>query len=177
MEPPADDLIALYERLLAEKDARIAELEEALRGATHVVFVVPSQAMREVALRVRDSGERGTLAVCAAKGLELTTLRRMSEVLSEALGDPDPVVLAGPSHAEEVSRGIPTSVVAAARDESRARSVQLLCSSPRFRVYTNTDVAGCEYGAALKNVIAIAAGVCDRVGFGDTTKGALLTRV
>jgi glycerol-3-phosphate dehydrogenase (NAD(P)+) len=152
------------------------ELEAALDGATHTLYVVPSQAVREVALRVRATGMRASLPVCAAKGLELKTLKRMSEVLSEALEDPDPVVLTGPSHAEEVSRGIPTSVVAAARDESRAREVQVLCSTPRFRVYTNSDIAGCEYGAALKNVIAIAAGVCDGVGFGDNTKGALLTR-
>src|SRR5207244_2786120 len=71
---------------------------------------------------------------------------------------------------------IPTSVVAACRDEARSRQVQLLCSTPRFRVYTNSDVLGCEVGAALKNVIAIAAGVCDGIGFGDNTKGALLTR-
>jgi glycerol-3-phosphate dehydrogenase (NAD(P)+) len=114
--------------------------------------------------------------VCASKGLELGTLRRLSEVLHEALGDDAPVVLLGPSHAEEVSRGIPTSIVAASRSEERAKSVQVLCSTSRFRVYTNDDVVGAEYGAALKNVIAIAAGVCDGLGYGDNTKGALLTR-
>ena len=114
--------------------------------------------------------------VCAAKGLEMGTLERMSAVLAESLGDADPVILTGPSHAEEVSRGIPTTVVAAAADEARAKSVQLLCSTPVFRVYTNSDVVGCEYAAALKNVIAIAAGVCDGIGWGDNTKGALLTR-
>lgn len=152
-----------------------AELEAALEGADHVLFVVPSQAVREVAVRVRAAGSRGT-PVCASKGLEHGSLARMSEVLQEALGDPEPVILTGPSHAEEVSLGIPTSVVAASRDESRARAVQLLCSTPRFRVYTNDDVLGCEVAAALKNVIAIAAGVCDGIGFGDNTKGALLTR-
>ncbi len=153
-----------------------AELEAALAGAPCVLFAVPSQAVRQVAGRVKEAGGGRILPVSVAKGLELGTLKRMSEVLRDALGDPDPVVLTGPSHAEEVSAGIPTSVVAAARDERRAREVQVLCSTPRFRVYTNDDVAGCEYGAALKNVIAIAAGVCDGVGFGDNTKGALLTR-
>jgi glycerol-3-phosphate dehydrogenase (NAD(P)+) len=151
------------------------ELEKALRGAAFRLLVVPSQGVRTVCERVRAVDVAGVW-VCAAKGLELGTLKRMSEVIGEALGEPDPVVLVGPSHAEEVSRGIPTSIVAAARNEERAREVQRLCSSPRLRVYTNTDVAGCEYGAALKNVIAIAAGVCDGLGYGDNTKGALLTR-
>jgi glycerol-3-phosphate dehydrogenase (NAD(P)+) len=151
------------------------ELQSAVGGADFMLFVVPSQAVREVATAARPA--RGhAVPVCASKGLELGTLKRLSEVLAESLGDPAPVVLTGPSHAEEVSRGVPTTVVAAARDSGRARAVQVLCSTPRFRVYTNDDVAGCEYGAALKNVIAIAAGVCDGLGFGDNTKGALLTR-
>ena len=152
-----------------------AELEAALDGADSVLFVVPSQAVRSVAGRVAASGWRG-IPVCASKGLELGTLRRMSEVLAETLGDPAPVTLTGPSHAEEVAQGIPTTVVAASVDEARAVEVQRIFSTPRFRVYTNSDVAGCEYGGALKNVIAIAAGVCDGLGFGDNTKGALLTR-
>ncbi len=153
----------------------LPELEAALESADFTFYVVPSQAVREVARKVALVGHGG-VPVCAAKGLELGSLKRMSEVLSECLGDPGPVVLTGPSHAEEVSRGIPTTVVAAAADESRGRAVQLLCSTPAFRVYTNTDVVGCEYAAALKNVMAIAAGVCDGIGWGDNTKGALLTR-
>ena len=151
------------------------ELEAALAGAEAVLFVVPSQAVREVAAQVASQRCRA-LPVCAAKGLELGSLKRMSEVLAESLGDPDPVVLTGPSHAEEVSRGIPTSIVAAARDAARAREVQTLCSTPAFRVYTNDDVTGCEVGAALKNVVALAAGVSDGLEFGDKTKAALLTR-
>jgi glycerol-3-phosphate dehydrogenase (NAD(P)+) len=152
-----------------------AELERALDGAEFVLFVVPSQALRSVAGQVAAIGTRG-IPVCASKGLELRTLARLSEVLVACLGGGAPVTLTGPSHAEEVARGVPTTVVAACTDEARARDVQLLCSTPRFRVYTNSDVAGCEYGGALKNVIAIAAGVCDGLGFGDNTKGALLTR-
>jgi glycerol-3-phosphate dehydrogenase (NAD(P)+) len=151
------------------------ELEAAVSGTEFTVFVVPSQALRSVATHVAAHGRAG-IPVCASKGLELGTLRRLSEVLTETLGDRSPVTLTGPSHAEEVARGIPTSVVAASEDEGRARDVQQLFSTPRFRVYTNDDVVGCEYGGALKNVIAIAAGVCDGLGFGDNTKGALLTR-
>jgi len=153
----------------------LPELEAALEAADFTLYAVPSQAVREVAAKVASTG-LVSLPVCAAKGLELGSLKRMSEVLGECLGERDPVILTGPSHAEEVSRGIPTSVVAAAHDQTRARAVQVLCSTGSFRVYTNTDVAGCEYGAALKNVIAIAAGVCDGIGWGDNTKGALLTR-
>ena len=151
------------------------QLEQALRGADVILYVIPSHALREVAGRVRSAGGAG-IPVCATKGLELGTLERPGEVLAEALGDPDPVVFVGPSHAEEVSRDIPTSIVAASRNAERASDVQRLFSNPRLRVYTNDDVAGCEYGAALKNVIAIAAGLCDGLGYGDNTKGALLTR-
>jgi glycerol-3-phosphate dehydrogenase (NAD(P)+) len=113
------------------------------------------------------------------KGIEDRTFKRMSEVLEEEL--PDPVrdriaVLSGPSHAEEVSRRIPTSVVAASRNTDVAKTVQRTFLSPRFRVYTNVDVVGVELAGALKNIIAIAAGISDGLGFGDNTKGALLTR-
>jgi glycerol-3-phosphate dehydrogenase (NAD(P)+) len=153
----------------------LPELATAVAGAEYHFYVVPSQATRSVAEQVAHLGVRAT-PVCASKGLELGTLKRMSEVLAESLGDPAPVAFTGPSHAEEVAVGIPTSIVAACSDEARARAVQRLMSTPRLRVYTNDDVVGCEYGGALKNVIAIAAGVCDGLGYGDNTKGALLTR-
>lgn len=151
------------------------ELEAALERTAFHVYAVPSQAVRAVAHAVAARGARA-VPVCASKGLELGSWKRLTEVLAESLGDPAPVALTGPSHAEEVAVGIPTSVVAACADEARGREVQQLFSTPRFRVYTNPDVAGCEYGGALKNVIAIAAGVCDGLGWGDNTKGALLTR-
>ena len=153
----------------------LPEIDAALEGAEFHVYVVPSQAVREVAARVVARRAAG-LPVCASKGLELGTRQRLSEVLGESLGDAAPVVLTGPSHAEEVAAGIPTTVVAACADGARAQQTQALFSTPRLRVYTNDDVAGCEYGGALKNVIAIAAGVCDGLGYGDNTKGALLTR-
>jgi glycerol-3-phosphate dehydrogenase (NAD(P)+) len=151
------------------------ELEVALEGAEFHFYVVPSQAIRGVAGSVRETGAKAT-PICASKGLELGTLQRLSVVLAEAFPDSSPVVFTGPSHAEEVAVGIPTSIVAACADESKSRAVQVLCSTPRLRVYTNDDVIGCEYGGALKNVIAIAAGLCDGLGYGDNTKGALLTR-
>ena len=151
------------------------ELEAAISGVDGTVFAVPSHALRVAAAGVARSGICG-IPVCATKGLELATQERPTSILKAALDDPHPVLLVGPSHAEEVSRGVPTTVVAASAEESRATAVQRWFSGPRFRVYTNGDVTGCEYGAALKNVIAIAAGVCDGLGYGDNTKGALLTR-
>jgi glycerol-3-phosphate dehydrogenase (NAD(P)+) len=151
------------------------QLTSALVECEDWLFAVPSHGLREAARRVRGVGMTAR-AVCATKGLELGSLKRMTEVLEEELADPAPVLLAGPSHAEEVSRGVPTSVVAASRSSERAAHVQRLFSTRRFRVYTNDDVVGCELGVALKNVIAIAAGVCDGLGYGDNTKGALLTR-
>ncbi len=151
------------------------ELGEAVDGAEFHFYVVPSQAVRSVAEQVTGIGSKG-IPVCASKGLELGTRLRLSQVLTQVTGDGAPVSFMGPSHAEEVAAGVPTTVVAASVDEARAQAVQQLVSSPRLRVYTNDDVPGCEMGGALKNVIAIAAGVSDGLGFGDNTKGALLTR-
>lgn len=160
------------------------DLPESLRFTTRledvaagdVLLCVPTRAQREIARQLADHGET-TAVLCAAKGYEPGTRRRMSEVLREEVGAGIGVcVLAGPSHAEEVARRIPTSVVVASDEEDCARSFQDLLLDPTFRVYTNADVLGVETAAALKNVIAIAAGVCDGLGFGDNTKGALLTR-
>jgi glycerol-3-phosphate dehydrogenase (NAD(P)+) len=143
---------------------------------THAVTAVPSNAQREI---VRNLAKAPAVrdVLCAAKGYEAGTRSRMSIVLREELGPERGVaVLAGPSHAEETSAGIPTSVVVASDDEAVARRFQDLLMTPTFRVYTNTDLLGVETAASLKNVIAIASGICDGLGFGDNTKGALLTR-
>jgi len=152
------------------------DLASALEDAALVVWAVPSVALREVACAAKPYLDGVALEACATKGLEPNTSRRMSEVLAEALGERPRAVLVGPSHAEEVSRGIPTSVVAAAEQMSWAEDVQRAFFSPRFRVYAQDDLAGVELGSALKNVIALAAGVSDGLGYGDNTKGALLTR-
>jgi len=148
-------------------------------GSTNlVVFAVPAQAMRSVARRIKKY-IRGTssLLVNVSKGLDTVNLKRMSEIITEEIEPARSVVsLSGPSHAEEVSRGIPTTVVAASADETAAEEAQSIFMNDRFRVYTNPDIIGVELGGALKNVIAIAAGISDGLGFGDNTKGALITR-
>lgn len=151
--------------------------EEALEGSPMAVFALPSHLMRELAAGAAPLMEPAALAVNVAKGLERETLKRMSEVLAEELPEGTPVVtLSGPSHAEEVSRQIPTAVVAAARSRAPRRRVQETFMSPTFRVYTNDDLVGVELAGSLKNIIAIAVGICDGLGYGDNTKGALITR-
>lgn len=145
-------------------------------ACTEVVLAVPTRAQAEVA-RAMVAIDRPARVLSAAKGYEPGTGFRMSEALFRELGDGTPVtVLAGPSHAEEVARGIPTTVVVASSSEAAAIAWQTALIQPTFRVYTNPDLIGVETAAALKNVIAIAAGICDGLGFGDNTKGALLTR-
>jgi glycerol-3-phosphate dehydrogenase (NAD(P)+) len=161
----------------AGKVSAATSAAEAVGGAEVVLFVVPSHALREVAREAGPSLASSSMLVSATKGLELPSLMRMSEVLSDELGATAPVVvLAGPSFAAEVARGVPTSVAAASSDETLARAAQDLFMAETFRVYTNGDVAGVELGGALKNVIAIASGICDGLGFGDNTRGALVTR-
>lgn len=155
-------------------------LSAAVRSAGVLVFATPSHTLREVARRTSDSPGFGAhqLVVNVAKGLEQDTGKRMSEVLREELPQPPAriVSLVGPSHAEEVARCMPTTVVVAGPDAAVLRRVQDLFTTESFRVYTNADLVGVEYAVSLKNVIAIAAGICDGLGFGDNTKGALLTR-
>lgn len=152
-----------------------ADPEEALSGTTLSVVAVPTQYIRSW---LGDLGSAVSLdrVVTVAKGLEKGTLARPSEVIREAVSPRKTAVLAGPSHAEEVARELPASVVCASRDLEFAREVQEVFSSPRFRVYANSDPLGVELCGAVKNVVAIAAGISDAIGFGDNAKSALLTR-
>jgi glycerol-3-phosphate dehydrogenase (NAD(P)+) len=160
------------------------EIGEAIIGADYVVCVVPSQTMRSTLKLMAGSTDRASISsvkawIIASKGIECATLKLMSEVLMEevpGLTEDKVVVLSGPSHAEEVSRNIPTTVVAASKSFKIAENVQKEFSTETFRIYTNDDVAGVELAASVKNVIALAAGISDGLGFGDNTKGALLTR-
>ncbi len=155
-------------------------LEEALAGATHLIFATPSHTIRNTARLAVSSASYNDKAVIinVAKGLEEKTLCRMSEVLGQELPQPPETIvgLLGPSHAEEVSRRMPTSIVVAGPDQSILEEIQHIFMTEHFRVYTNTDLVGVELGVSLKNTIAIAAGICDGLGFGDNTKAALLTR-
>lgn len=147
-----------------------------VRGSDLIIMAVPSFAVRETARSLKAHSFDGMTVVNVSKGLEESTLKTLSQVIEEELPNAKVAVLSGPSHAEEVSRGVPTAVVSACEDTAVAELVQELLSTKLFRIYTSTDVIGVELGAALKNVIALCAGVCDGLGLGDNTKAALMTR-
>ncbi len=146
-----------------------------VRGKKVVVMASPSFAARSTAEKVAPYLEPDAVLVSVAKGIEAGTSKRLSEILAEAAGR-TVAVLCGPSHAEEVGRDIPTGCVAACADIGVAEMVQDVFMSERFRVYASTDVVGVELSAALKNVIALCAGICDGLGYGDNTKALLMTR-
>jgi glycerol-3-phosphate dehydrogenase (NAD(P)+) len=141
------------------------------------VSAIPTVYLRPTLQRIRSEWTGKVPAVISlTKGIENGTFLRPSEILTEVLGADRVVILSGPSHAEEVSRGLPTSVTAASSDYELAREVQRYFRSDRFRVYTNLDPIGVELGGALKNIIGLAAGTCDGLGYGDNARAALLTR-
>ena len=157
------------------EDIRYTADPAAAADSTLVVVVPPSFAIRSTAERLAPHLRPDVILVSATKGIEPDTGKRMSEIVSEVTGK-KVVVLSGPSHAEEVSRGVPTGVVAACEDRLLAEIVQEVFMNDRFRVYTSSDPVGVELGAAMKNVIALCAGVCDGLGYGDNTKALLMTR-
>lgn len=153
-----------------------SEIAEAVEPAEFIVFAVPTQFARKVLEQLKPFDLSNKVLVSVSKGIENETLMRMSEVIREVLGDIPRVILSGPTHAEEVAKGIPSSIVASSEQIAIAQSVQEIFMNDRFRVYTNADVVGVELGGSLKNVIAVAAGISDGLGFGDNTKAALITR-
>jgi glycerol-3-phosphate dehydrogenase (NAD(P)+) len=171
----------LPSRSIPDTVTATTNLATALGAAHIVVSVMPSQHCRGLFERMRPLIQPQTLIVSATKGLEEGSLQRMTEVIGDVLrrddGSAPPVgALSGPSFAQEVARGDPTALTIASQDATLLRTVQQEFSDPSFRVYTNNDVIGVELGGALKNVVAIAAGICDGLGFGHNSVAALITR-
>lgn len=163
--------------IIIPKEINVTNNEkEALEEADIVIFSTPSKFVRGIAKRFSPYLNSNQIIVNVAKGLEDTTLYTLSEVIESVIPQCNVCVLSGPSHAEEVARAIPTTCVVSSKNKEIAEQVQDVFMSPVFRVYTNTDIIGVEIGGALKNVIALAAGISDGLGFGDNTKAALMTR-
>ncbi len=151
-------------------------LKDAVDSAEILVMAVPSVFVRKTASQLSEFYKEGQIIVNVAKGIEEATLYTMTQIIEDEINNATVAVLSGPSHAEEVGRGIPTTIVVGAKNKDVAEKVQEVFMSPVFRVYTSPDVLGIEIGAALKNVIALAAGIADGLGYGDNTKAALITR-
>ncbi len=162
--------------MLDEDISFTSDMEEAVKDVEFIVMVPPSKAVRSVAETLRPFVPKGMVIVNASKGLDQDTLKRLSVTIKEIIPQAEVAVMSGPSHAEEVARGIPTTNVVAARTLEVAEFVQdaMMCDS--FRIYTSLDMAGVELGGALKNCIALCAGMLDGLGLGDNTKAALMTR-
>lgn len=152
------------------------DIEKCIKDASIVVLAVSSQQVRKVTEQVKDYINQNTIVVNVAKGLEKDTNLRLSQVVKDILPQNPFVVLSGPSHAEEVAMKMPTTVVAASLDITKAEYIQDIFSNEYFRVYTNPDVLGVELGGALKNIIAFGVGIIDGLGYGDNTKAAIMTR-
>ncbi len=151
-------------------------IEESVVNSELIVLAVPSQAIRSISKQIKPFIKDEQILVDVAKGLEKGTGLRLSEVCKEELPNNPYVTLSGPSHAEEVAKDIPTTVVVASENLKIAQIVQDIFMTPEFRVYTNPDIVGVELGGALKNIIAFGAGICDGLGLGDNAKAALMTR-
>ena len=153
-----------------------ADLGEAMKDAEYIVLAVPSIFTRGTARQMKEYYREGQVVICVAKGVEEKTLMPITDQVEEEIPGVIATCLCGPSHAEEVSRRIPTTIVAGARKKETAEAVRDLFMNPVFRVYTSPDMLGMELGASIKNVIALAAGMADGLGYGDNTKAALITR-
>ena len=152
------------------------QLSEAVEGMDLLVLAVPSPFTRSTSKQLKDLVREGQIIVNVAKGIEEETLLTLSQIIEEEIPQAEVAVLSGPSHAEEVGKGMPTAIVAGAYRKKTAEYIQNIFMSEVFRVYASPDVLGIELGAALKNVVALAAGIADGLGCGDNTKAALITR-
>ena len=167
----------LEDVLLPDTVSATGDVASAVEGRDVVVMATPSHAVRDAVSACGDALREDTLLVSLAKGVESGTLLRMTELIADVAGGlRRTAALSGPNHAEEVSRGIPSTTVIAAYEDEVGRVLQELFTTPTFRVYTNPDVCGVELGGASKNVIAVAAGMSDGLGYGDNTKASLMTR-
>lgn len=166
----------LPEVVLPDQIQMTADLRTAMAEKDMLIMAVPSVYVRSTAAKMKEYLRYGQIVVDVAKGIEEQSLMTMSQVIEEELPLAEVAVLSGPSHAEEVSRGLPITCVAAAHRKKTAEFMQSVFMSPVFRIYTSPDMLGVEIGAALKNVIALAAGTADGLGCGDNTKAALITR-
>ncbi len=161
---------------LPEEMVFTTDLREAAEGRDLLVLAVASPYTRATARKLKDVAAPGQIIVNVAKGIEEHSLMPLSQVVEEEVPQAEVAVLSGPSHAEEVGRGLPTTIVAGAHRKETAEFIQNIFMSEVFRVYISPDVLGMELGAALKNVVALAAGIADGLGYGDNTKAALITR-
>lgn len=162
--------------ILSDRITFTSDLQEAVENKDLLVMAVPSPFVRSTAASLREVVSKGQLIVNVAKGVEESTLMTLSQIIEEEVPQAEVAVLSGPSHAEEVGRGIPTTIVVGAKRKETAEWIQNIFMSEVFRVYISPDVLGIELGAALKNVVALAAGIADGLGYGDNTKAALITR-
>lgn len=166
----------LKEAVLNNNITAYTDMKEAVDGCGYLVLSVPSHVIRSICRKVSEYIKNDVIVVNIAKGIEEGSNKRLSTVIKEELPNNPVVVLSGPSHAEEVAIDVPTAIVVSSTDMKYAIKVQDLFMTDRFRVYTNDDVIGIEIGGAVKNIIALAAGISDGIGCGDNTKAALMTR-
>ncbi len=162
--------------VLSDKTGYTTDLGEAINGRDVIVMAVPSQFVRKTAAQMSEFVTDGQKIIDVAKGIEEGTCMTMSQIIKQEIPRADVSVLSGPSHAEEVGKGIPTTIVVGSKSKATAEYLQNVFMSDVFRVYVSPDLLGMEVGAALKNVIALAAGCADGLGYGDNTKAALITR-
>lgn len=161
--------------VLDEHISFTSELSEA-RGKDLIVLATPSHTVRDMARSLRDHLNRGQVVVSISKGFDTETKQRLSEVIKEEIPTARVAAMSGPSHAEEVALGMPTMNVVASEEAGVAEYIQSIFNSQTFRIYTSDDIVGVELGGSVKNVIALCAGICDGLGYGDNAKAALITR-